>query len=306
MTSPDENIIVTAEEAGERLDKILANRFKEIRSRTYFQYLIKEQSVLLNGEPVKKQARPDEGDEIQVEFILTPEISVEPENIPLDILYEDAYLLAVNKEPGLVVHPAPGNWTGTFVNALLYHCNDIKSQDNLRPGIVHRLDKETSGVLLAAKTAETHQRLVALFAGREIKKEYLALCVGNPGKGTVNKPIGRHPVHRKQMACIANGRPARTHYETLATHENISLVKLDLETGRTHQIRVHLQSINAPILGDSVYASEKMNKRYGATRQMLHAARVKFKHPMTGEILEIEAPIPNDMKAMMKKLEVDR
>jgi 23S rRNA pseudouridine1911/1915/1917 synthase len=305
MTSPEENIIITAEEAGERLDKILANRFREIRSRTYFQYLIKEQSVLLNGEPVKKQTRPDEGDEIQVEFILTPEIAVEPEPIPLDILYEDEYLLAVNKAPGLVVHPAPGNWTGTFVNALLYHCKDLKSQDDLRPGIVHRLDKDTSGVLLAAKTSETHQRLVALFAGREIKKEYLALCIANPGKGTVDFPIGRHPVHRKQMACVSTGRPARTHYETLATHENVSLVRLDLETGRTHQIRVHMQHLNASVLGDSIYGSEKMNKRYGAKRQMLHAARVKFKHPMTGESLEIVAPIAEDMRSLMQKLEVN-
>lgn len=302
MSTPEENIIVTPEEAGERLDKILANRFKEVRSRTYFQYLIQEHSVLLNGEPVKKQTRPEEGDEIQVEFILTPEISIQPEAIPLDILYEDAHILAVNKQAGLVVHPAPGNWTGTFVNALIHHCNEIASQDPLRPGIVHRLDKDTSGVLLAAKTAETHQKLVALFAGREINKEYLALCVGNPGKGTVNTPIGRHPVHRKQMACIAKGRPAVTHYETLATKDNVSLVKLGLETGRTHQIRVHMQHLNASVLGDAVYGSEKMSHRLGANRQMLHASRVHFKHPITGQELEIVAPIPDDMQSLIKKL----
>lgn len=303
MTSPEENIIVTAEEAGERLDKILANRFKEIRSRTYFQFLIKEQSVLLNGEPVKKQARPEEGDEIQVEFILTPEIELEPENIPLDILYEDEHLLAVNKPAGLVVHPAPGNWKGTFVNALLYHCKELEAE-GMRPGIVHRLDKETSGVLLAAKTSEAHQKLVALFAGREIKKEYLALCIGNPTNGTVNTPIGRHPVNRKLMACVPTGRPARTHFETLATHDNISLVRVDLETGRTHQIRVHLQHINTPVLGDSVYGSDKMNKRCGAKRQMLHASRIQFVHPITSQKLDIKAPIPEDMAALMKNFGV--
>lgn len=303
MSTPDENIIVTQEEAGERLDKILAARFREIRSRTYFQYLIKEQCVLLNGEPVKKQTKPSEGDEIQVEFILTPEISVKPEPIPLEILFEDAHLLAVNKQPGLVVHPAPGNWSGTFVNALLHHCK-LESNDTLRPGIVHRLDKETSGVLLAAKTELAHQRLVEMFAGRTIKKQYLALCIGNPGNGTVDAPIGRHPVHRKQMACIPTGRAARTHFKTLVSHDNISLVEVDLETGRTHQIRVHMQHLKCPLVGDEIYGSEKMNKRLGVKRQMLHARRVKLTHPITGEALDISAPIPTDMIELMKKLGV--
>lgn len=297
MTEPEELLIVTAEEAGTRLDRILAERYSEIHSRSYFQYLIREQSVLLNGEPVKKQVRPEEGDEIQVEFILTPEITVTPEAIPLEVLFEDEHLIIINKQAGLVVHPAPGNWSGTLVNALLHHCGGLETQNTLRPGIVHRLDKETSGALVAAKTIQAHQKLVALFAERQVKKRYLALCKGNPGEGTIDQPIGRHPVHRKQMACIESGRRAVTHYKTLQTHEGISLVELDLETGRTHQIRVHMQKLNCPILGDSVYG-----KRDGAKRQMLHAATLKFIHPITDEPLHVEAPIPQDMAKMIKRL----
>ncbi len=304
MSSPDENIIVSAEESGTRIDKILANRFREIRSRSYFQYLIKEEAVLLNGEPVKKQTRPIEGDEIQVEFILTPEIPIKPQPIPLDILYEDDHIIAVNKQPGLVVHPAPGNWTGTFVNALLYHCKELPNGGTLRPGIVHRLDKDTSGVLIAAKTGEAHQHLVQMFSDRSIKKEYLALCLGNPGKGTIDAPIGRHPVHRKQMTCIDTGRAARTHYETISNHENVSIVKVDLETGRTHQIRVHMQKINCPILGDSVYGSEKVNKKLGLKRQMLHASRTSFIHPITHEKIDLSAELPDDMVKAFEKLKV--
>lgn len=302
MNEPDELLIVTADEAGTRLDRILANRFKEIHSRSYFQYLIGERSVLLNGEPVKKQIRPEEGDEIQVEFILTPEIKIEAEKIPLDILFEDEHLLIINKQPGLVVHPAPGNWSGTLVNGLLYHCGRLEAGDSLRPGIVHRLDKETSGVLVAAKTIQSHQKLVSLFAERQVKKRYLALCLGNPGEGTIDLPIGRHPVHRKQMACVEGGRKAVTHYNTLQTREGVSLVELDLETGRTHQIRVHMQKLNCPILGDAVYGAERMNKRYGAKRQLLHAATLEFVHPVTGELLCAEAPIAEDMRLMIEKV----
>lgn len=297
-----EIIIINPEEADERLDKVLANRYSELHSRTYFQYLIEQNSVLVNGELVKKRQRLEEGDEIQINFILTPEIKVEPEPIPLDILYEDDDIIVVNKPPGLVVHPAPGNWTGTFVNALLYHCKEIEPGGSLRPGIVHRLDKDTSGVLVAAKSLLAHQRLIEMFSGRTVAKQYLAICSGNPGNRTINAPIGRHPVDRKRMTVIEKGRQAITHCKTLAARENLSLVRLDLETGRTHQIRVHLKSVNAPVLGDSAYGSESINRRYGANRQMLHAEKLAFKHPISGKTLEFRAEPPQDMKELIKKL----
>jgi 23S rRNA pseudouridine1911/1915/1917 synthase len=296
-------IVVTNEEAGERLDKILANRFSGIHSRTYFQMLIENERVLLNGETAIKRIKPQEGDEIQINFIITPEIELLPEPIPLDILYEDEHLIAVNKPAGLVVHPATGNWTGTFVNALLYHCKQLTGDSStLRPGIVHRLDKDTTGVLLAAKTSLTQQKLIEMFAARQIKKGYLAICLGNPGDAKIEAPIGRHPVHRQRMAVVAEGRKALTLCKTLAFDGKISLVSIDLATGRTHQIRVHLQHYGTPILGDALYGNTAANERYGAKRQWLHAHRLEFKHPITGINLVIEAPIPDDMKAKVDLL----
>lgn len=257
---------IAEEEAGERLDKILAKRLSGAGSRTYFQFLIDEGKVLVNGAPVKKRAKPKAGDEVEVEYILTPELELKPENIPLKILYEDEAILVVDKPPGMVVHPAAGNWTGTFVNALLYHCREAFSQqmpqipqtsqishkNALRPGIVHRLDKDTSGLLIAAKTALTQQRLIDQFMNRQVYKEYLAICIGNPGTGTIDAPIGRHPVHRKEMTILQKGeggRPALTHYRVLAFDERLSLVSVVIATGRTHQIRVHLKHLGQPIDG---------------------------------------------------------
>lgn len=305
MSSEETNLlIITSDEANDRLDKILAQRYKGIYSRTYFQMLIDQHCILVNGDPVKKRTKPQEGDEIQIQFILTPEIDLIPEAIPLTILYEDDYIIAVNKPPGLVVHPAAGNWTGTFVNALLYHCKQLSSIDStLRPGIVHRLDKDTSGVLVAAKTSAAQQKLIELFASRKVLKEYLAICIGNPGNGSINAPIGRHPVHRQRMAVIPeNGREAITHCKTLAHDDKLSYVHLILETGRTHQIRVHMQHRGTPVLGDSVYGSQQANAKYGVKRQLLHAHRVSFKHPITGVDLVIEAPIPEDIASIANRL----
>ena len=293
----NESIVITDEESGERLDKILANRYKEVRSRTYFQYLIEEKKVLLNGQSVKKRICPQSGDEVEVFFTLTPEIDVKPESIPLDILYEDADILAINKPAGMVVHPAPGNWTGTFVNALLHHCRELDATHSLRPGIVHRLDKDTSGVLIAAKNTQAQQKLIEMFAGREIYKEYLAVCVGNPGNQEINRPIGRHPVDRKRMAVIETGRPALSIVETLSFDGKLSVVKVILATGRTHQIRVHMKCIGTPVLGDITYGNAQANEKFNAARQMLHARLLKLNHPITGKPLVIEAPIPSDMKA---------
>jgi 23S rRNA pseudouridine1911/1915/1917 synthase len=290
---------ITSEEAGIRLDKLLASRFSQY-SRTYFQYLIEQGCVLVNGEIWKKREKPDEDDEIEVCFQLTPEISLEPENIPLDILYEDPYLIAVNKPAGMVVHPAPGHPSGTFVNALLFHCRGLQGTDPLRPGIVHRLDKDTSGILLAAKTSEAHQRLVKLFSERKIEKTYLAIAIGKVTDGLIDSPIGRHPVHRKEMAISPQGKEAKTFCRLINYCEGLSLVELKLITGRTHQIRVHLKSRGTPVLGDPVYGSDAFNQKFKATRQLLHASQVHLTHPMTQEPIQILAPLPSDFSAFLK------
>lgn len=311
MTQDDDagTFFITDEEAGERLDKILAARLSGAGSRTYFQYLIDEGKVLLNGAPVKKRAKPVCGDEVEVEYILTPELTLKAENIPLDILYEDESILVVNKPAGMVVHPAAGHWSGTFVNALLHHCGKVEGIVEsdpayaLRPGIVHRLDKDTSGLILAAKTLQAQQKLIEMFTGRRVHKEYLALCVGNPGSGTIEAPIGRHPVHRKQMAVLEEGgRQAITHYRTLAHDAKLSLVSIVIATGRTHQIRVHMRHHGSPVLGDAVYGVASANVKYGADRQMLHAYKLRFEHPITGKELSFEAEIPADMQRLIKPL----
>jgi 23S rRNA pseudouridine1911/1915/1917 synthase len=297
MTTPDpETIFVTEAEESIRIDKLLVLRYPN-HSRTYFQYLIEEGFVLLNGERVKKRTQPEEGDEIEVCFQLTPEISLEPEDIPLDILYEDDHILAINKPAGMVVHPAPGHWSGTFVNALLAHCKHLPTKDPLRPGIVHRLDKDTSGVLIAAKTVEAHQKLIEKFSSRTMEKQYLAICVGKPKSGLISAPIGRHPVHRKEMAVLPDGKEAITEINVVAIGNQLSLVLAKPKTGRTHQIRVHLKHLGASVLGDEIYGS-----KVPAERQMLHAYRLTFTHPITNQPLTLCAPIPEDMKGWMQQL----
>jgi 23S rRNA pseudouridine1911/1915/1917 synthase len=301
-----EILTISEEEDDTRIDKILASRYSDVRSRSYFQYLINSGFVTINGESVKKQYRPRTGEEVRIEFILTPELDLTPENIPLDIIYEDEHLLAVNKPVGMVVHPAPGHWSGTFVNALLYHCKELDGkffQQSDRPGIVHRLDKETSGVLIAAKNSLTQQKLTDLFSSRQIKKVYYAICLGCPKDSEVNAPIGRHPVHRKQM-CIREdgGREAITKFHMLATDGKMSVLSIDLITGRTHQIRVHMKHLCTPVLGDSTYGNTQQNKRHKVTRQLLHARSLELKHPITGEILTFTADFPEDMKLFFDKL----
>ena len=290
-----EDFYISEEEAGERLDKILAKRFSAIGSRTYFQYLLDQKRVLLNGSPVKKRMVPKCGDEVEIHYLAHPELTLTPENLPLNILFEDESLLIVNKPPGMVVHPAPGHWSGTFVHALLYHCKEkCAFDDSLRPGIVHRLDKDTSGLLIAAKQIHVQQRLIEMFAARQIEKQYLALCIGNPGQGTINAPIGRHPINRKQMAVVETGREAITHFRTLAYNEKISLVRVTIVTGRTHQIRVHMKHNRTAILGDDLYGNPQFNASLRATRQMLHAHSLSFTHPITHQPLSFECPIPGD------------
>ena len=302
------SFVVAAEETGKRLDQVLTTRFGEGRSRTCLQALIEKGCVTLNGSIPKKRTVLALGDEIVVAFARPPDISVAPEPIPLDILYEDAYLLAINKPIGMVVHPAVGHWTGTFVNALAHHCvqQGISLPDlehSYRPGIVHRLDKDTSGVLLAAKTLQAQLKISELFANRQIYKEYLAVCLGTPGDHLIQAPIGRHQTDRKKMSVTAAGKPATTHCKTLFSNGKISAVSLILETGRMHQIRVHLQHHGTPVLGDQVYGCSAANAKYEANRQLLHARRLQFFHPFLERMIEIVAPPPSDIAHWLQKLE---
>ncbi|MEX1012237.1 MAG: RluA family pseudouridine synthase [Waddliaceae bacterium] len=301
-----EHLIVEEIDRGKRLDKVLADRYKGIYSRTYFQSLIEEKKVFLNRVHAKKRIFPEVGD--QIAFTLPPPQATDliPEAIPLDILYEDEHIVAVNKPAGMVVHPALGNWSGTFANALVHYCNQISEvgDDALRPGIVHRLDKETSGVIVAAKTKHAHARLIQAFSDRTIKKEYLAVCLGNPGYGVIDKPIGRHQTLRRQMDIReSGGKEAVTRFETLAFDDPLSYVSLFPKTGRTHQLRIHMKNRGTPILGDSLYGKVSSNHKYGAERQMLHAYKLTIVHPVTNKTHTFVAPIPDDIsryKAMIE------
>ncbi len=299
--SNTENFIVTPEMLDVRLDRLLTGHYRAC-SRTYFQNLIEDGFVLVNGHPVKKKDKPKTGDEIEICFQLTPELSLEPENIPLDILYEDEHLLVINKPAGMVVHPAPGHPSKTFVNALLFHCKTLPFSTDLRPGIVHRLDKDTSGILLAAKTTEAHRKLVALFCERKIEKTYLALCVGTPSNTTIDAPIRRHPTRRKEMAIDPLGKPAISICKVVSSKGSLSLVEIKLITGRTHQIRVHMKHLGTPVLGDPVYGS----KKYHAPRQMLHAHRLQFLHPITQASIDLIAPLPPDFNERAVNLILDK
>jgi 23S rRNA pseudouridine1911/1915/1917 synthase len=302
MARMADHFIVSQEEASLRLDKLLTLHFPDY-SRTYFQFLIEQGCVLVNGKIIKKRETPKEGDEIEICFLLTPEISLEAQNIPLDILYEDEHLIAVNKPAGMVTHPAPGHPKDTFANALLFHCGKLESADPLRPGIVHRLDKETSGVLIAAKTSISHAKLVSLFSERKVQKYYLAVCVGCPKEGLIDAPMGRHPVHRKEMAILqSGGKEAKSICRLLGKDPFLSLVEMQILTGRTHQIRVHLKHLGTPVLGDLVYGSSAANKKHGTTRQLLHAERVTLPHPITQEEISFCAPVPEDILLYVQSL----
>lgn len=304
-TNPQEILIAAEEDLNLRLDKLLTLRFPTC-SRTYFQSLIEKGSVLINGIPSKKRQQLKLGDEIEVCFELTAEIALEAENIPLEILFEDSDLIIINKPAGMVVHPAPGHSKGTFVNALLFHCKNLQEEqkDPLRPGIVHRLDKDTSGVLIAAKTSYAHRSLVEKFSQRQMQKTYKAVCLGIPTVKEINTPIKRHPTKRQEMTTstsLEGGKNAITKLEVIAKTKDLSLLSIELITGRTHQIRVHLKHIGCPILGDSLYGKESANTKWGAKRQFLHAEHISFTHPRTSKILKITAPLPKDMQSFIEK-----
>lgn len=281
-----------------RVDKFLALQFAPHFSRSYFSYLLDEGLVLLNGSPVKKRALVKSGDRIEIAFAESPESELLPEPIALDILYEDEDIIVINKQAGLVVHPAPGNWSGTLVNGLLHHVKTLHPEEgNLRPGIVHRLDKDTTGVMIAAKHQEAQRRLIHMFSKRETKKEYLAITTQKPREGRLTTLIGRDPKDRKRMAVVeTGGKEAITGFTVKEEKPPLYLVHANLETGRTHQIRVHLKHLKAPILGDPVYGSDALNKRFKALRPYLHAWKLHIKHPMSLESHLFEAPIPEDMR----------
>jgi 23S rRNA pseudouridine1911/1915/1917 synthase len=311
MTGEERYFEVTDREAGLRLDSLLAERLDLSRSRV--EQLIAEGAVELNGSLPKKGERPRTGDRIRVR-VPEPEPSIAlPEAIPLDIVFQDEDLLVLNKPAGLVVHPAPGNRNGTLVNALLHEIGDLSGIGGvLRPGIVHRLDKDTSGLMVVAKNDRAHRALSADLKERRVRRRYLAAAWGHLALDTVtvDAPIGRSGAERKRMAVVAHGRPAVTHFRRLEQWRAADLLSAELDTGRTHQIRVHLQHIGHPIVGDLTYGAGREKGFSGVTRgwalelarrtprQFLHAAELRFDHPRTGEALEFTAELPPDLAAV--------
>ena len=291
-------------DTGVRLDKYLSDRIDGL-SRSAIAKLIEDGKVTIGDRPAQKSARLTAGDAVSVIVDAPRPVDIIPENIPLDIVYEDDHLLVVNKPKGMVVHPAPGNYSGTLVNALMYHCGDDLSGINgeLRPGIVHRIDKNTSGLLAVAKSDVAHAGLSAQIADHSFTREYLAVAYGNikDDERTINAPIGRHKTDRKRM-CVTeqNSKPAVTHIKVLERYGDFTYISCRLETGRTHQIRVHLAHIGHPIAGDDVYGPKKVITSLGG--QCLHAYRLGFIHPVTGEYIEFTADPPDSFTAFLTKL----
>ena len=294
---------VQATENGARMDVFLAEQLA--LSRSAVQKLLESGAVTLAGKALRKQDKTQAGDLYEVELPELREPSIEARDLPLDIVYEDADLLVINKPKGLVVHPAPGHWDDTLVNALMFHCKDSLSGINgeLRPGIVHRIDKDTSGLLIVAKNDFAHQALAEQLQDHSLSRTYLAVVKGGfkEDSGTVDAPIGRHPVDRKKMAVTdKNSRPAVTHWRVLERFGPYTLVECKLETGRTHQIRVHMAHIHHPLLGDTVYGSPK--PELGLDSQCLHARALRFRHPRSGEELTLECPLPDWFQAVLARL----
>lgn len=297
--------LIKEEKEAERIDKFLSEAIGDL-SRSFLQKLLKEQQVMVNEKPVKANYRLRTGDRIRVCVPPCEELNIEPENIPLDILYEDEDLLVINKPKGMVVHPSAGHTSHTLVNGVLYHCQGNLSGINgvLRPGIVHRIDKDTTGALVICKNDLVHRELAEQLKEHTIKRRYRAIVLGNfkEEEGTVEGPIGRHPVDRKKMAInYKNGKDAVTHYRILERFGNYSYIECRLETGRTHQIRVHMTSIGHPLLGDLVYAPSQKNG-FHLQGQTLHAQILGFYHPVQKKYMEFEAPLPDYFVKLLKNL----
>ena len=300
--------VVSNEAVGQRLDQFLRSELPE-HSRAFLQKLIEQRNVLVNGQPGKPSYRVRAGDRISVEIPPPRPLETAPEEIPLDVLYEDADLIVVNKPAGLVVHPAAGNYEHTLVNALLHHCRgQLAGIGGVeRPGIVHRLDKGTSGCIVVAKTDAAHQSLVAQFKSRAVKKIYRAVCRGKFERmsGRIETVIGRSERDRKKMSArVARGRPAVTEYRVLKQFDEFALVELTLHTGRTHQIRVHMAHIGHPVVGDATYGGSRSpitshQSPFSVARPLLHAYKLGFTHPRSGEFMQFEAPTPADMEQIV-------
>ncbi len=297
-------LMVTDEVSGERLDKAIPKIYPEL-SRNTVQQLVSDELVWINGSVCNKKTTVRAGDVISIEIPEPKNLSVDPENIPLDIVYEDDHLLVVNKPKGMVVHPAAGNYSGTLVNALLYHCGDSLSGINgvIRPGIVHRIDKDTSGLLVVAKTDAAHKGLAEQIKEHSFTRVYNTVVVGNvrDDSGTIDAPIGRHPKDRKKQAVTdKNSRNAVTHFEVLERFNGFTFLKVMLETGRTHQIRVHMAYRGNPVAGDVVYGDAK--KTYGLQGQCLNATTIGFIHPITNEYLEFSSDLPDYFKDFLRRI----
>ncbi|MGQ9838049.1 MAG: RluA family pseudouridine synthase [Cyanobacteriota bacterium] len=299
-------ITIPETQQGSRLDRGLAQQLPDL-SRSRLQQLIREGQVWLNGHPCLDKNRPlQAGDEVEVRIPAAAPLTLQPERIPLDILYEDADLIVINKPRDLVVHPAPGHSSGTLVHALLAHCPHLSGiNGSQRPGIVHRLDKDTTGALVIAKQDQAHQHLQAQIQAKTARRIYLGVVYGRPAQsqGTVSAPIGRHPVDRRKMAVVdpPRGRPAVTHWQLLERLGNYSLMQFELETGRTHQIRVHAAHLRLPIVGDPLYTQSKSSpvKLRG---QALHAWKLSLIHPRTGEAIQFTAPLPEEFERLLRQL----
>ena len=295
--------LVDKDSVNKRIDVFIAENMND-KSRSYVKNLILKESITVNGQIKKSNYKVKENDLIEVTIPDNELLNVEPEDIPLDIVYEDKDVIVVNKPQGMVVHPAPGNYNNTLVNALLFHCKDLSGINGVaRPGIVHRIDKDTSGVLVIAKNDLAHKKLAEQFKEHSMTRVYVALTEGliKENEGTVDKPLARHPVERIKIAIVPGGRRAVTHYKVLKTYENNTLVECRLETGRTHQIRVHLSSIGHPLVGDPVYGYKK--QRFNLQGQMLHAKTLGFIHPSTGEYMEFTTELPEYFRNVLKVLE---
>lgn len=300
-SSPEEELWVPENEAGKRLDQVLAQLLPQY-SRSRLQTWIKAGQILVDGVEETEPKRKIRGGECLLVNTLPDQdlLAQVPENIPLDVVFEDDELIVINKPAGMVVHPGSGNWSGTLMNALLYHAPQLTGVP--RAGIVHRLDKETSGLLVVAKTLVSQTDLVRQLQARTVKREYLAVAVGKlSGQGIVEAPIGRHPSQRIKMAVVQNGKPAITHYRVIKSLGEATLVSCRLETGRTHQIRVHMAHLGHPLLGDPVYGRTTSHLPV-FHRQALHAAHLELVHPVSGEPMGWEAPLPEDMQALLKEL----